>query len=202
MAKKFKSEFISLNDVYVLAEKLALKIKDAGFQPDLIIAIARGGYVPARLLCDFLNIRHMASIQVEHYSEGATMEKKAIVKYPLNIDVNNNKVLLVDDVNDTSESLLVSLDHIEQNNKVVLKTAVLHEKKISTYKADFVAEYHDEWRWLIYEWAVVEDIGSFVRKANVSSLNQAKLQLELDYDIHFTENRLKEILEFSNIDLK
>ncbi|HXH17680.1 MAG TPA: hypothetical protein VNJ07_01250, partial [Chitinophagales bacterium] len=49
-----------------------------------IAAIARGGFAPARFLCDFLHVSDMASVQVKHYEAGADRQAKAWVKYPLN----------------------------------------------------------------------------------------------------------------------
>ena len=50
---KPRCEIIGLDKVYKLAKSLSENILDAGYQPDVIIAIARGGFVPARLACDF-----------------------------------------------------------------------------------------------------------------------------------------------------
>ena len=50
MDKDFRCELISWRRVYLLARKLAYVINGDNFQPDVIVAIARGGYVPARIL--------------------------------------------------------------------------------------------------------------------------------------------------------
>jgi hypothetical protein len=40
----------------------------------------------------------------------------------------------------------------------------LHHKTTSSFVPDFYAAKLTKWRWLIYPWARVEDIGSFVAK--------------------------------------
>ncbi len=42
------------------------KIKNSGFKPDLVIGIARGGLVPARIVCNYL-----LHIKVEHWGIAA-----------------------------------------------------------------------------------------------------------------------------------
>ena len=45
---------ISWEKLQQLVENLAEKIEVDNFQPDIIIAISRGGFVPARILSDLL----------------------------------------------------------------------------------------------------------------------------------------------------
>jgi hypoxanthine phosphoribosyltransferase len=46
----------------------------------MVVAIARGGLVPARILCDYLHIKDLTTIKVEHWGITATPDKKAIIK--------------------------------------------------------------------------------------------------------------------------
>ena len=47
---------------------------------------------------------------------------------------------------------------------LAVRTAVLHEKVGSPVRADYAGETITRWRWLIYPWAVVEDVGGFLRE--------------------------------------
>jgi hypoxanthine phosphoribosyltransferase len=49
-------ELVSWASFHRLARDLALRIRASNFQPDMIVAIARGGVVPARVLCDYPDI--------------------------------------------------------------------------------------------------------------------------------------------------
>jgi len=73
-------KLVSWEEIVDWAMHLADIIKRDGFKPDLIVAVARGGYVPARLLCDFLGVENLASIQSQHWTEAAKVEEKAINK--------------------------------------------------------------------------------------------------------------------------
>lgn len=82
MSRNIPVELVSWERIEALARTLAFRIRDDGFQPDMIVAIARGGYVPARILCDYLGVMNLAGFRVEHY-RGAHKEPLARVQYPL-----------------------------------------------------------------------------------------------------------------------
>ena len=109
-------ELVSWENFYQLARGLALTIHKSGYLPDTIIAIARGGVVPGRVLCDFLAIMELASFRIEHY-HGTRKESLARIKYPLVADLNGKRVLVVDDVGDTGETFVVAIEHIRQQGE-------------------------------------------------------------------------------------
>ncbi|MCD6164911.1 MAG: hypothetical protein J7J30_05730 [Candidatus Odinarchaeota archaeon] len=51
------------DDVYELTLKVAEKIMKSGFSPDILVGIARGGWIVARLLSDFLDNSNDTSIE-------------------------------------------------------------------------------------------------------------------------------------------
>jgi hypothetical protein len=146
-----------------LARKLSRKIVDSGYRPEVIVAIGRGGWVPGRILSDFLDQMDLTSFKIEHY-RNAQKAKAAQVRYPLAADVAGRRVLLVDDVADSGETFTVALEHLNSRGAPAeLRTAVLHYKTSSPYVPDYYAKKVVKWRWIIYPWAVAEDIGSFIR---------------------------------------
>ena len=100
---------ITWDYVVSLCKELARKIREEGFKPDVIVAIARGGYVPARLLCDYLGVTDLLSIKVEHWLETGKAEKEAKITYPYNYDLSGKKVLVVDDICDTGDSFIIAV---------------------------------------------------------------------------------------------
>lgn len=163
MAKQLQCELISWGEVHRLSALLALQIREAGYKPDLVIAIARGGYVPARLVCDFLDIYNLTSIRITHYTAGSNKQKTASLSSPLCVKIKGLKVLLVDDLTDTGDTIEIALQHIREFKPAEVKVAMLHHKKQSLLQPDFYAKKLVKWRWLIYPWAMVEDIGGFLR---------------------------------------
>ncbi len=163
MAKQFQCELISWGEVHRLSALLALQIREAGYKPDLVVAIARGGYVPARIVCDYLDIYDLTSIRITHYTAGSNKEKKASLSSPLCMEIKGLKVLLVDDLTDTGDTIEIALQHIREFKPAEIKIAMLHHKKQSLFQPDFYAKKLLKWRWLIYPWAMVEDISGFLR---------------------------------------
>lgn len=108
---------------------LAEKIK-AEFQPDMIIGIARGGVVPARLLNRELDVKKMYGISVEE------KDKEGKVITDLLIDLEGKKILLVEDMLETGRSLVVAKKYLEEKGAEV-KTTCLYTMPQSEIKPDY-----------------------------------------------------------------
>lgn len=139
-------------------------IRDSGFRPDIVVAIARGGYIPARLLCDFLNLYNLVSIRVAHYEAGAQRKTQARLSSPLPLDISGLEVLLVDDVSDTGDTLALAIEHIQDSAPAHMKVVTLHHKQVSPIVPDFFGQKVVAWRWLIYPWAVMEDLSGLLTR--------------------------------------
>jgi hypoxanthine phosphoribosyltransferase len=123
---RVKTKLVSWEEIVEWSMGLADTIAKSGFKPDLVVAVARGGFVPARLLCDFLGIENLLSIQSQHWTEAAKAEERAILKYPYSVDARGLRVLVVDDIVDTGETLMLARDYIKANWKPSeVKTAAL-----------------------------------------------------------------------------
>jgi hypoxanthine phosphoribosyltransferase len=139
-------------------------INGDNFQPDVVVAIARGGYVPARILCDFLDVKTLASIRIEHYLHGASKQKMARLTDPLGIDIKGKNVLLVDDVNDTGDTLELAVHHLKDFLPKDVRVAVLNQKMTSDFRPEYFSHRIIKWRWLLYPWAVMEEISGLLAK--------------------------------------
>jgi hypoxanthine phosphoribosyltransferase len=164
MTKLERCELISWHKVYALTRRVAAQIRNAQMRPELIVAIARGGYVPARLLCDMLDIYELTSIRISHYHAGADKQPRANLDAPLSAEIQDRRVLIVDDVSDSGDTLQVALDHMQGFHPAQLKIAVLHHKTASPVIPDFYGQQLRTWRWIIYPWAVVEDVRGLLRR--------------------------------------
>jgi len=162
-SRTMRCELVSWEQFTVLSRELAVAILSSGFQADIIVAIGRGGYMPARLLSDHLDIFNLTSFKVEHYQR-AEKSPGTIVRYPLSADLGGLKVLLVDDVSDGGDTFTVAISHLhEKGPPAEIRTAALHHKVQSRVVPDFYAAEIIEWRWLIYPWAVLEDVIGFIQ---------------------------------------
>jgi hypoxanthine phosphoribosyltransferase len=151
-------EYVTWNRFYRLCGVLYQQISDSGYAPDLIIAIARGGYPVARVIADFFGVMDLVSLKIEHY-RGPERQRRAVVRYPLPVEVGDRRVLLVDDVSDSGDTFGVALPQIARRGPPAeLRTAVLHHKQTSSHVPDYCARRVVKWRWITYPWAVVEDV--------------------------------------------
>jgi hypoxanthine phosphoribosyltransferase len=188
---------VSWHTIYTLSRALARAIADSGFRPDMVVAIGRGGYVPARLVCDFLHLDQLTGIKVEHYV--ATCKQAEVkIRYPLNADVADLNVLIVDDVNDSGDTLAAVMRYLDTLAPHAVRTAVLHEKAVTRVPADYVAKRMKKWKWIVYPWAYIEDVTSFVRamQPQPRSAEEARQRLRDDHGIRVTLQTLQDVVDF------
>ncbi len=192
---------ISLDEVVAGADRLARMLRASDYQPDTVIAVARGGFMPARFVCDFLGVSHLMSVKVQHYAAGARAEEQARVTVPLGGPVEGERVLVVDDVNDSGDTLEAMARYLEDMRPAAVRTAVLHEKAETSCRADFVAESIREWRWVLYPWAVVEDVGEFLSKMKPvpASREDAMSRLAVEHGLRLEDAELDRVLFFAGI---
>lgn len=190
-ADSFPVEIVSWETATSLSRSLAAMIRASGFTPDLVIAIGRGGYVPARIVCDLLLMSDLTSIKIEHWGMAARKFDQARVRFPLSVDIAGKDILVIDDITDTGETLIAAGEYLARSRPGEIRTGVLQHKTSSIFQPDYYAELISEWKWIIYPWALHEDMTGFLEKvlsrqpASPENLSRALLErfgmrLELD----------------------
>ena len=145
--------------IYSLCRDVADDVKAAEFEPDVVVALARGGWFGGRCLCDFLGLDDLASLKVEHYVGTAAKGEEAQIKYPLaDGAVEGKDVLVVDDIADTGQSIETAAECVRDRNPSSVRTATLQLLQTSDHEPEFVGERLDEWTWVVYPWNFVEDM--------------------------------------------
>lgn len=180
MATRFRCDVVSWAQVARLARRLAFAITAAGYRPDVIVAIARGGYVPARLLADHLGVMALTGMRIVHYGPGAHRQRRARIVEPLAVPVAGRRVLVVDDVADRGDTYRLACRHIAHHRPAAIRTAALHYKVGSRFEPDFYAAKLTAWRWINYPWARIEDIGGFIARMRPRAPNVAVATRRLD----------------------
>lgn len=199
MPDKVKCDIRSWENVYLNSRKLAELVKKSGYQPDIIIGLARGGWVPARNLCDFLGVKDLLSLKMEHWGITATPNGEAMVKFPLKIDLTGKKVLVVDDCSDTGKSQVKSKKYIETLNPKSVKTATM--QIFDTTPPEGIPDFWVEkipWVWIVYPWNFTEDlinlISKLIDKNGKMHLDNIRMGLEEEYEISVDDKFIKEIM--------
>ncbi len=190
MSAARRCQVIALEEVYELSFELSERVRCAGYEPELVVAVARGGFVPARFVCDFLRLGELTSLGVRHYAPGARREPTARLHRSVGAEVSGLRVLVVDDVNDSGDSLDVARAHLAERGAAEVRVAVLHEKLHTRTPADFRAAEIPDARWLIYQWAVVEDAIGFLEQGGAlpGAPEQARDRLAAEFGIELGDS--------------
>lgn len=171
---RVKTKLVSWEEIVDWSMHLADIIKRDGYKPDLVVAVARGGFVPARLLCDFLSVENLLAIQSQHWTEAAKVEEKAILKFPYILNAEGLNVLVVDDIVDTGETLMLARDFIRERWKPKdVRTAALQWiSPVAKFKPDYYYIEVKEWIWFQYPWTRLEDTYQFIKRMMVETFKE------------------------------
>jgi len=153
----------SWDEIYDMLLEQAIRIKQSGFQPDLIVGVSRGGWIPGRILSDLLGNAHTANVKIEFYVGIGQTSRKPIVTQPISEDIATKRVLVVDDVADTGESMFVALDHLHERDAGDTRTITIYHKPHSKFKPDFFAETTSHW--IIFPWERLETAQLLIQEA-------------------------------------
>lgn len=183
---------LTWDEIQRLSEIVAEKIKKADYRPDVIVAISRGGFTPARILCDQLDVMNLASIKIEYYTGVKETKGKPVIVYPLNADVKGKRILISDDVADTGHSLVAAKRHILEKEASDVKIATLHYKPWSVIKPDFFAETVEAW--VVYAWEIRETVKQLISKFRSEGRNVKEVRKQL-LTLGFKEESLQGLLD-------
>ena len=128
------------------ARELAQAIVDDGYDPDCVVCIARGGLLIGGAIGYALPQKNIATINVEFYTDvDERLDVPVVLPPVLNlIDLENTKVLVVDDVADTGETLAMVVELLRPAVEEV-RSAVLFEKSRSIHKPNYAWRHTDGW---------------------------------------------------------
>jgi hypothetical protein len=154
----FKVKVLGWREVSNLAFKLWSKVRRSGFSPDIIVAVLKGGCLVGLLMADFYGVI-LETLRVEHYKSLGVKGRLRLAQ-PLKAKVRNRRVLLVDDVADSGETLRLAVRHLSRRGALQIRTGVLHVKPWTSFSPDYHAEETESW--VVYPW----EHGELVRTLN------------------------------------
>lgn len=160
VASSVQYEIPTWNQIYDMLLTQAEQIQ--GFKPDLIVGIARGGLIPARILTDMLETPLLATIEVEFYLGIAQTKAEPTLKQSLTTPVRCKKILLVDDIADTGKTLQLAKSHLQNLGASEIKIGTLYLKPQSLTKPDFYEKQTSNW--VIFPWDTKETMRKIIQK--------------------------------------
>ncbi|WP_119815950.1 phosphoribosyltransferase [Halalkaliarchaeum desulfuricum] len=193
--------------IYGLCRNVSDQVKQDQFEPDVIVALARGGWFAGRCLCDFLGLDDLASLKMEHYVGTAAKADEPQVRYPMpEGSVDGKDVLIIDDIADTGGSIKRAHEYVNERNPETVRTATLQLLQTSEFEPDFVGERLERWTWVVYPWNFIEDmidlISGVMEKADEDTFDREAIRQYLSayHEVDRMEmeiaqpNRLDEVL--------
>jgi len=134
------------------SRELAQAIADDGYEPEMILAIARGGLLVGGALGYALGIKNVYTMNVEYYTgvEERLEVPRILPPAPDFVDLEDARVLIADDVADTGHTLQ-SVQEFCAGKVGEVRVAVLYEKSSSLVSCDYVWRRTD--RWINFPWS-------------------------------------------------
>lgn len=147
---------------------LARSVMASEWMPDLVIAVARGGLLPAGAISYALGVKAMGTMNVEFYTGvGETLPEPVVLPPFMDTsDIPGRKVLVVDDVADSGKTLAMVMRLISEYgipgdtdgdgvaNEFIpadARSAVLYTKPVSIIEPDYTWKHTDEW--IAFPWS-------------------------------------------------
>ncbi len=138
---------------------LAGEVVESGFEPDMVVAIARGGLLLAGAISYALGIKACGALNVEFYTGVDSRLPEPVVLPPMldSSALEAKRVLLVDDVSDSGRTLALVVDLIAASGADV-RTVCLYSKPHTVLEPDFVWRRTD--RWITFPWSALPPVTS------------------------------------------
>ncbi len=130
MSVAIEKDIVSWQQLHDLVAELADQVRaDQVESPfDLMLAITRGGLVPAGMLAYRLGIRNILVAAVEYYDDaGRPGPKPTFLQFPADPLLRGQRVLIVDEVWDSGTTIHAVTERVRQAGGIPT-TVVLHYK--------------------------------------------------------------------------
>jgi hypoxanthine phosphoribosyltransferase len=132
--------------------ELAQQVVDSGYEPDLVLSVARGGLGLGMGLGYALDVKNLSAVNVEFYT-GVDERLDVPIMLPPTpdvVDLAGLRVLIADDVADTGKTLEIvrdfCADHVAE-----ARMAVIYEKPWTVVRAEYVWRRTE--RWIDFPWS-------------------------------------------------
>jgi hypoxanthine phosphoribosyltransferase len=131
---------------------IARAILADGFVPEVVVAIARGGLLPAGSIAYGLGVKNCGAINVEFYTGiGTVLDAPEVLPPELDMTyLDGRRVLLVDDVADSGRTLDLAVRLLRERGADV-RSAVIFTKPTTIVEPDY------SWKatslWIDFPWS-------------------------------------------------
>ena len=146
------------------ARSLAQRVAADGYDPDMILSIARGGLLLGAALGYALSVKNVYTMNVEYYTgvDERLEVPRILPPAPDFVDLEDARILIADDVADTGHTLACVREFCAGKVGEV-RIAVLYEKPHTVVPCDYVWRRTD--RWIDFPWSSQAPVVAHVHAA-------------------------------------
>ena len=145
-----KKKYLSQESVENYINTIYLNIIEANWKPDIILSINRGGCIPGVYLSHYISVKHKVFDFKDIYNTNIDLCKRILDNY--------KNILIVDDINDTGQTLS-SISKYFKDNSQKIKYAVIVDNRSSIFNVDFYGSKIDknvDSSWIVFPWENIE----------------------------------------------
>lgn len=152
--------YFSYNEIHKTIKKMAGQIKESGCDPQVMVAIGTGGFIPARMLKTFLG-KPIYTVGISYYdSENKPKSLPQKIQWIDEVEkkLKGKSILLVDEVDDSRVTLEYCLRELLKHEPAEIAVAVLHNKqkekrgRIPEEIKHYYSGIELEDKWICYPW--------------------------------------------------
>lgn len=152
MTPESERETLTWDGFGAASRSLSRDIVASGFVPDVVVAIARGGLLPAGAIAYGLGAKNCGAINVEFYTGiGTVLDAPELLPPALDLSyLDGRRVLLVDDVADSGRTLDLAVRLLADGGAEV-RSVTIYTKPTTIIEPDYSWKRTD--RWIDFPWS-------------------------------------------------
>lgn len=143
-----KKTYYNWNQIEKACIELHRQIYFDSFIPEYVVGVTRGGLIPAVMLSQFLNVK-MDVINISLLDDSTDNHIKE------SLITTTKNILIVDDINDTGDTLSAIASELNVNQKTNIKFATIVNNEASKFTVNysvFDINKSETPEWIVYPW--------------------------------------------------
>ncbi len=160
-----------------MAYRLAAKILEKEQKFDRLVALATGGLTLSRAMRDYLNIPKLSSLSISFYTGIGQAGRTPVIRESLATDVEGERILIFDDINDSGSSLQAARKYLELRGAASITTATILQKPVTACPSDYYVDETSDW--IIFPDEVRETIVALTQSWREKGVSAAEIDVRL-----------------------
>lgn len=154
METETKRASVGWREIEEACRVLAERVRKAGFEPEVLAVVMRGGAIIGRLFQKYSGSQALLhTFGIRSYNKTAERRKAIVYQYPNKVeDFRGRKVLIIDDICDSGTTLSLARRWAKESGASEVKTLAIHYRAKASEAPDFWHTKVEENVWIDYPW--------------------------------------------------